>query len=67
MVLEPRRAKVTDSAAFDHAGAAYEGPFSMNQMHGAGAFTDKQGVAWKGKFYNGSGPGLPGGATVLAA
>ena len=48
-------------------GSSYVGPFASNQMHGAGCYTDKQGVKWKGKFYNGSGPGLPGAATVLAA
>ncbi len=34
-------------------------------MHGQGTFTDTQGVTWKGKFYNGTGPGL-GHGTVVA-
>ena len=33
-------------------------------MHGAGSFTDAQGVEWKGKFYNGTGPGLAAGSVV---
>lgn len=36
-----------------------------NQMHGSGTYTDAQGVEWKGKFYNGTGPGL-GHAQVIA-
>eukprot|EP00327_Prymnesium_parvum_P004740 CAMPEP_0182851412 /NCGR_PEP_ID=MMETSP0006_2-20121128/30615_1 /TAXON_ID=97485 /ORGANISM="Prymnesium parvum, Strain Texoma1" /LENGTH=158 /DNA_ID=CAMNT_0024982085 /DNA_START=332 /DNA_END=808 /DNA_ORIENTATION=- len=47
-------------------GSFYTGPFEDNQMHGNGCFTDTQGVEWKGRFYNGTGPGLPGHATVLA-
>jgi hypothetical protein len=27
-------------------------------MHGDGAFVDTSGREWKGKFYNGQGPGL---------
>jgi len=29
-----------------------------NKMHGDGAFVDTSGREWKGKFYNGQGPGL---------
>ena len=27
-------------------------------MHGEGIFVDTEGREWKGKFYNGQGPGL---------
>ena len=30
-------------------------------------FSTEQGIVWKGNFYNGSGPGLPGTATVTAS
>jgi|LauGreDrversion2_3_1035106.scaffolds.fasta_scaffold313816_1 hypothetical protein len=29
-----------------------------NKMHGDGMFVDSTGRQWKGKFYNGQGPGL---------
>ena len=44
--------------------ARYEGSFKDNQMHGKGVYTDAQGVEWKGKFYNGVGPGLAAGTVV---
>jgi hypothetical protein len=45
-------------------GAFYEGNFKDNQFHGSGTFTDAQHVEWKGKFYNGTGPGLSHGSVV---
>jgi len=39
-------------------GTKYVGEWVENKMHGDGVFTDKSGREWKGKFYNGSGPGL---------
>ena len=47
-------------------GAVYDGPFVESQMHGKGLFTDAQGIPWRGEFYNGTGPGLPATATVIA-
>ena len=36
------------------------------EFHGAGTFTDPQHVEWKGKFYNGVGPGLSHGSVVAS-
>lgn len=34
-------------------GAAYQGGWRENKMHGQGKYVDKEGVAWKGQFHNG--------------
>lgn len=39
-------------------GSRYEGSWVDSKMHGEGTYTDVEGRVWKGKFYNGSGPGL---------
>uniref|UniRef100_A0A6U4VGE9 MORN repeat-containing protein 5 n=2 Tax=Hemiselmis andersenii TaxID=464988 RepID=A0A6U4VGE9_HEMAN len=39
-------------------GAYYIGAWENNQMHGDGTFVDASAREWKGKFYNGQGPGL---------
>uniref|UniRef100_A0A7S0F073 MORN repeat-containing protein 5 n=1 Tax=Hanusia phi TaxID=3032 RepID=A0A7S0F073_9CRYP len=39
-------------------GAYYMGAWEKNRMHGEGVFVDDTGREWKGKFYNGQGPGL---------
>lgn len=39
-------------------GSRYEGSWRSNRMHGDGVFTDVDGTVWRGKFYNGTGPGL---------
>ncbi|KPI88115.1 hypothetical protein ABL78_2802 [Leptomonas seymouri] len=39
-------------------GAVYCGQWRANRMHGEGVYTDAQGHIWKGKYYNGTGPGL---------
>mmetsp|Transcript_43086 Transcript_43086/g.105349 ORF Transcript_43086/g.105349 Transcript_43086/m.105349 type:complete len:161 (+) Transcript_43086:67-549(+) len=39
-------------------GAYYIGEWVDNKMHGEGMFVDTEGRQWKGKFYNGQGPGL---------
>lgn len=41
-------------------GSKYEGGWRDNHMHGEGVFLDVDGNVWKGKYYNGSGPGLEG-------
>lgn len=39
-------------------GAVYSGQWRANRMHGEGVYTDAQGHVWKGRYYNGTGPGL---------
>mmetsp|Transcript_26174 Transcript_26174/g.86089 ORF Transcript_26174/g.86089 Transcript_26174/m.86089 type:complete len:108 (-) Transcript_26174:163-486(-) len=39
-------------------GAYYMGAWEKNRMHGQGTFVDDTGREWKGKFFNGQGPGL---------
>ncbi|CAJ1018405.1 putative MORN repeat [Leishmania utingensis] len=39
-------------------GAMYCGEWRANRMHGEGVYTDAQGHVWKGRYYNGTGPGL---------
>ncbi|CAC9456637.1 conserved hypothetical protein [Leishmania infantum JPCM5] len=39
-------------------GALYCGQWRSNRMHGEGIYTDVQGHVWKGRYYNGTGPGL---------
>ncbi|KAK7196314.1 MORN repeat [Novymonas esmeraldas] len=39
-------------------GAIYCGQWRTNRMHGEGIYTDAQGHVWKGRYYNGTGPGL---------
>ncbi|GET86433.1 hypothetical protein, conserved [Leishmania tarentolae] len=41
-----------------HDGAVYCGQWRSNRMHGEGVYTDVQGHVWKGRYYNGTGPGL---------
>ena len=58
---------IRDSTYTFPSGAVYDGPFVENQMHGEGTYTDEHGVQWKGTFYMGSGPGLPGHASAQAS
>lgn len=39
-------------------GSRYEGNWMNSKMHGEGIYTDTEGRVWKGKYYNGNGPGL---------
>ena len=39
-------------------GSCYAGQWRANRMHGEGTYTDRDGLAWTGRFYNGTGPGL---------
>lgn len=39
-------------------GCRYEGSWVNSKMHGEGIYTDAEGRIWKGKYYNGNGPGL---------
>ncbi|KAG5488359.1 uncharacterized protein JKF63_07954 [Porcisia hertigi] len=39
-------------------GSVYCGQWRANRMHGEGVYTDVQGHVWKGRYYNGTGPGL---------
>lgn len=39
-------------------GSRYEGSWVNSKMHGEGIYTDTEGRIWKGKYYNGNGPGL---------
>eukprot|EP00286_Rhodomonas_abbreviata_P015758 CAMPEP_0181340288 /NCGR_PEP_ID=MMETSP1101-20121128/29756_1 /TAXON_ID=46948 /ORGANISM="Rhodomonas abbreviata, Strain Caron Lab Isolate" /LENGTH=159 /DNA_ID=CAMNT_0023451407 /DNA_START=13 /DNA_END=492 /DNA_ORIENTATION=- len=39
-------------------GAYYIGAWESNKMHGEGMFVDTEGRQWKGRFFNGQGPGL---------
>lgn len=39
-------------------GSRYDGHWMDSKMHGEGVYTDVEGRIWKGKYYNGTGPGL---------
>ncbi|KAG5484158.1 hypothetical protein CUR178_07312 [Leishmania enriettii] len=39
-------------------GAMYCGQWRANRMHGEGVYTDVNAHVWKGRYYNGTGPGL---------
>lgn len=39
-------------------GAVYSGQWRANRMHGEGIYTDAAGHVWKGRYFNGTGPGL---------
>ena len=39
-------------------GAGKGGDSDTTRMHGQGTFVDDTGREWKGKFFNGQGPGL---------
>eukprot|EP00741_Cyanophora_paradoxa_P020551 tig00000227_g19838.t1 len=39
-------------------GSYYEGEWKANKMHGEGVYIDVKGVMWRGRYYNGTGPGL---------
>ena len=47
-------------------GSLYVGQWRFNRVHGEGVYTDAEGVCWKGRFYNGTGPGLQHKAAELA-
>lgn len=34
-------------------GATYDGAWQFSRMHGDGAYTDRDGVVWRGRFFNG--------------
>jgi hypothetical protein len=46
--------------------SSYDGQWRFNRPHGEGTFTDSDGQLWKGRFYNGTGPGLQHRAAELA-
>ena len=39
-------------------GCCYDGFWRDNKMHGDGTYRDINGREWRGRFYNGRGPGL---------